>query len=203
MRIERLQQNHEIKLKYTLFPLHPNTPDEGLDLTELFRGRDIDIAAAQQHLQNLATEEGLDFSERKMTYNSRLAQELAKWAEQQPGGEKIHDLFYRAYFVDGINLADRRELTRVVESIGLDGSRAGEVLEDREFREAVDKDWQRCREVGIVAVPTYLCGPKKSGWSPDLRKPGKVGHSRGRHARCAIVEYGNVMFSELEFYPNP
>jgi predicted DsbA family dithiol-disulfide isomerase len=50
-------------------------------------------------------EEGLPYAQRTMTYNSRLAQELAKWAETQPDGAKMHDTMYRAYFVDGLNIA--------------------------------------------------------------------------------------------------
>jgi predicted DsbA family dithiol-disulfide isomerase len=132
-----------------------------MELEEMFKGRDIDITAAQAQLQTLAREEGLEFTSRTRTFNSRPAQELAKWAEQKMGGEGIHDLFYRAYFVDGINLADNSELVKIVESIRLDGKKAQAVLENREFKEAVDQDWQRCRELKIVAVPTYLCNDDK------------------------------------------
>jgi predicted DsbA family dithiol-disulfide isomerase len=44
--------------------------------------------------------EGLPYGERAMTYNSRLAQELGKWAVTQPSGEAIHDALFRAYFVE-------------------------------------------------------------------------------------------------------
>ena len=43
MRTDRLKAAYEIEFRYTLFPLHPDTPDEGLTLQQLFAGRPIDI----------------------------------------------------------------------------------------------------------------------------------------------------------------
>ena len=63
--------------------------------------------------------EGLPYGQRTMTYNSRLAQELAKWAERQDGGTAIHDAMYRAYFIDGLNIAQIDSLMPVVRKLGL------------------------------------------------------------------------------------
>lgn len=100
--------------------------------------------------------EGLPFGERKFSYNSRLAQELAKWAERQGRGDAFHDAVFRAYFVDAVNIGDAETLLRLVEEAGLPVEEARRVLSDRTFRQAVDDDWQRCRSLGVSAVPTYL-----------------------------------------------
>lgn len=91
-----------------------------------------------------------------MTYNSRLAQELGKWADTQVGGAAIHDLLYRAYFVEMINIGDITELTRIARAAGLDADVARQVLENREFKQQVDEDWQLAREYGITGVPTFV-----------------------------------------------
>jgi len=53
-------------------------------------------------------EEGLPYSAaRNMSYNSRLAQELAKWAETKGAADQIHDPIFRAYFVDLKNIGLR------------------------------------------------------------------------------------------------
>lgn len=57
-----------------------------MSLHELFAGRSFDIDAMRERPVTLMAEERLPFSQRTMTYNSRLAQELAKWAESQDGG---------------------------------------------------------------------------------------------------------------------
>ncbi len=92
MRADRLRDEHNIRISTTHFPLHPETPPEGVSLEQLFAGRNVDLAASQTRLQRILEEEGQPYGERRMTYNSRLAQELSKWAETQPAGEgkKLH-----------------------------------------------------------------------------------------------------------------
>ena len=51
------------------FPLHPETPDEGQTLEELFAGRDYDIDAAYRRMKGLMDAEGLDYGQRTHTYN--------------------------------------------------------------------------------------------------------------------------------------
>ena len=70
----------------------------------------------------------------------------------------IHDAMYRAYFVDGVNIARIENLLTVVRQLGLPEGEARDVLLSRRFREAVDTDWRRCKELGVTAVPTFVVG---------------------------------------------
>jgi predicted DsbA family dithiol-disulfide isomerase len=140
------------------FPLHPETPAEGVRIEELFAGRDIDIDAMYEHMKALMDAEGLPYAQRSHTYNSRLAQELGKWADTQPGGEAIHDALYKAYFVDGCNIGDVDVLVKLAESVGLPAEAARAVIEDRSFQSAVDADWAKSRQYGITGVPTFVAG---------------------------------------------
>jgi predicted DsbA family dithiol-disulfide isomerase len=101
-------------------------------------------------------QEGLAYGQRSKTYNSRLAQELGKWADTQPQQGDIHDALFRAYFVDGKNIGRLDTLVAVANSVGLAADKAREVLETRQFQEAVDADWQRARVLGITGVPTFV-----------------------------------------------
>ena len=156
MRIERLENAFEIQVRYTQFPLHPETPPSGVTLEELFAGRGLDVGAAQERLARLMREEGLPYGTRTHIYNSRLAQELAKWAETQPEGLRIHDALFRAYFVEGVDLADVDRLVQIAGSLGLPVQEAREALASRRFRESVDRDWRRSAEIGVTGVPTFV-----------------------------------------------
>ena len=160
MRVEKLCREYAIEIIYRHFPLHPGTPEAGLTLEELFAGRNIDIPAAQVRMSQLMAAEGLPYGPRTMTYNSRLAQELGKWAETLAGGEKIHDALFRAYFVENRNLALAENLTAIAESVGLAGAEGKTAIVERRFREAVDADWQKSREMGITGVPTFVAGSR-------------------------------------------
>jgi predicted DsbA family dithiol-disulfide isomerase len=118
----------------------------------------MDIDQMMLRLKKVADELGLPLGERKKTFNSRLAQELAKWAESKGKGDEFHDAVFRAYFVDGQNIGRREELIALATSVGLPAEEAGTVLQARTFKDAVDSDWERSHQMGITAVPTFVVG---------------------------------------------
>lgn len=48
-----LRVEFEIQIVIRHFPLHPNTPENGLTLEALFAGRDIDVPAVQAQMTRL------------------------------------------------------------------------------------------------------------------------------------------------------
>jgi predicted DsbA family dithiol-disulfide isomerase len=143
-----------LNVKFTHFPLHPDTPAEGK--------RRSAVAARDARMKALMEQEGLPYnSERDMTYNSRLAQELAKWAESKGKGYEIHDPLFRAFFVAAKNIGDREVLADIAKQLGLpayDEMEAMDALVSRSFKPAVDDDWRRCAQIGVTAVPTFVIG---------------------------------------------
>ena len=149
-----------MRVEWVHFPLHPDTPAGGRSLEELFAGRGYDIPKMQAQMRARMAAEGLPYGSRTMTNNSRLAQELGKWADSMPGGEAIHDALFRAYFVEGRNIGDADVLVELAESVGLPGDEAREVLERRTQKAAVDADWQKARDYGVTGVPTFVVGKR-------------------------------------------
>ena len=156
MRIEKLKQTFDIKAQWVHFPLHPDTPPEGRSMAEFYAERKLDPEAMYQRMKTLMDAEGLPYSKRTHTYNSRMAQELGKWADTLPNGEPLHDAFYRAYFVDTRNLGDPEVLYDVVGKLGLPVAEAKAALETRRFKQAVDEDWAKSRAYGVTGVPTFV-----------------------------------------------
>ena len=147
-----------MRVKWIHFPLHPETPAAGRSLEDLFTGRGYDIPKMQAQMRARMQAEGLPYGTRTMTYNSRLAQELAAWADTQPGGDAIHDAMFRAYFVDAKNIGDPGVLVEIASSIGLPADKAREVIEKRTHQAAVDADWEKSRRYGVTGVPTFVVG---------------------------------------------
>ena len=156
MRVEKLKEAYEIETRLVHFPLHPDTPVEGRSMAEFYAGRGIDPEASYQRMKGLMDAEGLPYGRRTHSYNSRLAQELGKWADTRPDGEAIHDKLYRAYFVDAKNLADIDLLVEIAASVGLPADEARTVLEERRFKDAVDADWTKSTRYGVTGVPTFV-----------------------------------------------
>ena len=139
MRIEKLRETYDIAPVLVHFPLHPDTPVEGREMAGFYAQRGLDPEAMYQRMKGLMDAEGLPYGRRTHTYNSRLAQELGKWADTQPGGEAIPGI-----------------LVEIAESVGFDGAEARKVLEERRFKEAVDADWQKSASYGVTGVPTFV-----------------------------------------------
>ena len=158
MRIERLKRNFNINVKLVHFPLHPDTPEEGLSIAKLYAGRNLDPEKVYQQMKGRMEAEGLPYGKRTHTYNSRRAQELGKWADTRENGEPLHDALYRAYFVDTKNIYDMDILFDVVNSVGLDAKEARRVLAESLFVEEVDSDWEKSRTCGVTGVPTFVAG---------------------------------------------
>jgi predicted DsbA family dithiol-disulfide isomerase len=158
VRVDKLKAAFDIETRLVHFPLHPETPIEGRSMAEVYAGRNIDPEAMYARMKRLMDAEGLPYGRRTHTYNSRLAQELGKWADTQPGGAAIHDPLYKAYFVEARNIGDPDLLVAIAGSVGLPAEEARAVLAERRFRDAVDADWAKSREYGVTGVPTFVAG---------------------------------------------
>lgn len=156
MRVEKLKEAFEVETVLVHFPLHPETPVEGSPLAEMYARRGLDPEAMYARMKGLMDAEGLPYGRRTHTYNSRLAQELGKWADTKPGGAAIHDKLYQAYFVESRNIGDPEVLVEIARSVGLPAEEARAVLAERRFRDSVDADWAKSHQYGVTGVPTFV-----------------------------------------------
>jgi predicted DsbA family dithiol-disulfide isomerase len=159
-----------LDIRWKAFPLHPHTPSEGLTLEALFAGQAVDLVQWRRRWEAMAQQHGLPFGHRTHTYNSRLAQELGKWAEKMGVGPTFHAAAFRTYFARGLNLAQEDELIRLATNVGLPKEEARMVLKQRSLGADVDQDWQQAKRLGITAVPTFrLNGRQLTGYQPYER----------------------------------
>lgn len=157
MSVDRLKEEKEVTIKWLNFPLHPETPPEGVLMKDLYRNRDKAQAKAYgDHLRSLMTEAGLVYNKRTRLDNSRIAQELGAWADTRMDGDEFHYAMFEAYFVDDRTISDPDTLVEIAESVGLDGKEAREVIETRSFSSKVTEEWERAWENGITGVPTFV-----------------------------------------------
>ena len=117
----------------------------------------MDIKASNQKMKALTSVEGLPFDPmRSMTFNSRRAQELAKWSDRNQFSESLHPQLYQAYFVRGENLAETDVLINTVDLSGLNTEDARLSLQSRQYKQAVDEDWNYARSLGVTGIPTFV-----------------------------------------------
>lgn len=165
--IKKLEKEYDVKIRWRAFSLHPDIPKDGMPIEELF-GNDFSLMTDKMHkLESIASSLGLPLAKRTKISNTRLAQELAKWAETKGKLREYQDAAYEAYFSLGLNIAEQSVLLEIAETCELPKNEAMEIIKTKAFGEAVDIDWHRSERLGIVVAPTYIMsGTKLIGSQP-------------------------------------
>jgi predicted DsbA family dithiol-disulfide isomerase len=154
-------------VRWRCFPLHPEVPEEGISIARLFNKSDEEVKLMGESLAQTAKRFGVSLGPIKNTFNTRLAQEVGVWAQQQGKGHEFHMEAFKAFFNDGKNLASKDVLMGLAESVGLSKPEASDVIEKRLFSDEVDKDWELAAEMAIQVVPTLtINGMKQGGAQP-------------------------------------
>ena len=137
--------------------MHTETPEEGTLLADLFSNfSSEDLKNMKDRMKQAAEEAGLPLGDRTKTYNSRLAQELGKWAESNDKGDSFHHAVFKAFFADGLNIAKVPVLVDIAASVGLSRKESEAVIVERTCKTEVDEDWSLSQKNGITAVPTLV-----------------------------------------------
>lgn len=167
MSIDQLIKEYDIEIKWTTYPFHTDIPEEGILLKDRFPQSSNDIMPVKNPVEDKAAELGLPFKTPERLYNTRLIQELSKWADSLNKGNEFHHAAFRAHYVEGKNISDIRVLCDLAEDVGLSTSEARAVLEDRKFIGQVDEDWEKADELQIAMVPTFILEDNRLvGWHP-------------------------------------
>ncbi len=139
----------------------------------------------KDRVKNAAIEAGLPFSDRAKIYNSRLAQELGKWAESNNRGDLFLHAAFKAYFADGINIAKIPDLMDIASSVGLPSNEAEEVLINRSYKTAVDEDWSLSHNKRITAVPSFIMNKERLVGAQPYEMLERLMESQGAKKRSA------------------
>ncbi|MCB0771619.1 MAG: DsbA family protein, partial [Flavobacteriales bacterium] len=88
------------------------------------------------------------------------AHRLIQFAKTQGMGAEAEERLFRAYFTEGVHLADRDALVRIAKEIGLDVTEAEVVLASTAYTDAVRADEGEARKLGVNGVPFFVLDRK-------------------------------------------
>jgi predicted DsbA family dithiol-disulfide isomerase len=125
------------------------------------------------HVTAAAAAEGLEFHlDRAVRSNTADAHRLLWWTLAHHGREpqaELKEALLRAYFTEEADVGDRAVLLERAVRCGLPADDVAEVLDGETGLEALAVGMQRCAELGITAVPTYVVDGR---WSiPGAQDP--------------------------------
>ena len=79
-----------------------------------------------------------------------------RWASGQGKGDAAKEALFAAFFKDGEDIGDTGVLARIAGEIGLNAALVAELLETDRDVEAVRKEIQFFRDLGVTGVPTFI-----------------------------------------------
>ena len=156
-RVERMEQEWDVDVRWWPFELHPETPPEGRPVDELLRrmGRG---ERYRQHLREYAAAAGLPLVSTRWLPNSNLALQLAEFARDRGRFAAVHAGIFRAYFAEGRNIGDPEVLEEVAAQAGLDVREWRAARLTGEYALRVAEATRIAREKGFHSTPTMILG---------------------------------------------
>ena len=151
------------------FQLNPQLPAEGMSRQD-YVVQKFGAARAQDIYARVAAvgaEYGIAFAFNRIArqpntvaVHSLIA--LAAAAGPQTDGlqDRVKEAFLHAYFLDGVDLTKTENLVAIATAAGLDRARVEQCLADSQSRQAVEKEDQRARAIGVEGVPFFIFNGK-------------------------------------------
>jgi 2-hydroxychromene-2-carboxylate isomerase len=158
MRIEALASAAGVDLVWKPLLLGPIFRAQGWD-TSPFNIYPAKGKYMVRDLERLAAARGLPFMmPSPFPQNSLLASRLALIGHEEGWGAAFARAVYTAQFGQGANISDRRALSPILESLGLDPMRLFPRAEEGATKERLRQQTEEAQELGIFGAPSFLAG---------------------------------------------
>ena len=164
--LENFPHKDEIEVVYKAYQLNPNSPKvmKGSAVESFAKGHRMSTETAKQRFKMFkeqAATVGLtyDYDNIQMT-NSFDAHRLAKWANKFGKEQVLTERLMKAYFTDGLNIADIDTLVRLAKELGLSEAESRKVLESKEYGDQVVGEINEGRQIGVQGVPFFVLNRK-------------------------------------------
>jgi protein disulfide-isomerase len=160
--LARFKDKEEVEIIWKSFQLDPTLPEVAQESQHdyLVKSKGMSPAQVESMLENvtrMAKRAGLDYHlDRSVMVNSFRAHRLIQLAKNEGLGDEAEERLFRAYFTEGLDIADTDTLTRLGKEIGLDEGDIQEALTDNRYAELIRNDIEEAQALGIRGVPFFV-----------------------------------------------
>ena len=161
--LEGFVHRDQVRIEHRSFQLDPTRPrgetsSRRTMLMSKYRRSAAEVLEMDRKMEALAAAEGLEYhlTDANLTGNTFDAHQLVQLAATHGLQDAMLERLYRAYFTEERSLFDRESLVTLAGEAGLDTSEARKALEDRRFADAVARDLNEARQLGVTGVPFFV-----------------------------------------------
>lgn len=165
--LKQFPQANEVEIEWKSFQLDPTIPkmDERVDVYQYLadkKGMSLEQSKAMhENVIQMAKNAGLDYNfDIAVVGNSKDAHRLIQFAKTKELGDQAEEALFKAYFTDGKNMADMKDLIEIGTSIGLDSNELTSILESDAFAYEMMQDVQEAQNIGVQGVPFFVFNRK-------------------------------------------
>ena len=136
------------------FELHPEIPPEGRPRDEVLPA--AYRARAEEGVNRLAAQVGLQLRLHGRLINSRPALQAAEYARSEGRFEPMHRELFKAYWDEGRDVSDLGVLDDVATRVGLDVEGMQQAVSANRFGDYLDARRQEAQELMIDGIPAHV-----------------------------------------------
>ncbi|TMD68465.1 MAG: hypothetical protein E6I84_01490 [Chloroflexi bacterium] len=152
--VERLEREYDVAIEWVPFELHPEIPPQGRPRAEVlppaYRAR------AEEGVNRLAAQVGLQLRLHDRLINSRPALQAAEFAREQGRFDAMHRELFRAYWEEGEDVSDGAVLREVAARTGVDVSSMEAAVAENRFGDYLDARRAEAEDLMINGIPAHV-----------------------------------------------
>ena len=156
----------EVEVESHSFELAPDTPLDfkGSEVDFLVRHKGMPAQQVEQMLgqmTELGRGDGIEFDFSGVKHaNTQRAHRILHLAKDRGLQSEVQNRLFLAYFSEGEDMSDPDTLARLGAEAGLNEDEVRAALESEDYAQAVHRDIQRARSLGVNGVPFFLLDQK-------------------------------------------
>jgi predicted DsbA family dithiol-disulfide isomerase len=164
--LEQFDKKQEVEVEWKSFQLNPDMKTEpGKSVIQYLaetKGWSMQQAReANERVTDMAKQEGLTYHmDRAVVANSFDAHRLLQLAKKHTLGDQMEEHLFRAYFTEGLNIADHEVLIKIGSAAGLQEEDMRAVLKSDTYAREVDEEQNDAARLGVRGVPFFVIDRK-------------------------------------------
>ena len=154
--IEKLKSRFDIEMEHIGIEIHPETPDEGVDL----RGKISGTEEMYENLRCRGKEYGLNFCDIRLLSNSRKALIVGEYARKVgKNAEFTHEVF-KAYFERCLDIGKEAVILEIALKVCLSKKEIEDCLKSLLYQKSFANNCAEARKLDVWSVPTFIINGK-------------------------------------------